>query len=255
MKKNFDNFIKNFKDKVFNLDFYVDYDKAIKNVDIYKKEIEVLNKAILAKEPLQILKSAFKENSNLQKLIPSLIAVRKNVIQTISESYDFSKKMDANKIIEFIDGVGLLKIIQNNRITNFNDYLLGLEVGMDTNARKNRTGKAMESLVSDLLIEKGLIFSEQVSLRNIANIIPDFDWEDLSSQFDKFNADKRVDFLFKYKEIYYLTEVNFYSSGGSKLNETTRSFIMLNNKLKKYEHIKFLWITDGIGWLTAKKTN
>ena len=47
-------------------------------------------------------------------------------------------------------------------------------------------------------------------------------------------------------------EVNFYSGGGSKLNETARSFTELGVKVNSVEGFRFVWVTDGKGWESAK---
>jgi type II restriction enzyme len=67
------------------------------------------------------------------------------------------------------------------------------------------------------------------------------------------NANKTFDFAVTGKSgKLYLIETNFYSAGGSKLNETSRSYIKLNDDLNKINNIEFIWITDGVGWLTTK---
>ena len=50
----------------------------------------------------------------------------------------------------------------------------------------------------------------------------------------------------------YAIETNFYASGGSKLNETARSYKMLSQEADTIEGFIFVWFTDGIGWKSAR---
>lgn len=63
---------------------------------------------------------------------------------------------------------------------------------------------------------------------------------------------KRFDFVIKKENMVYVIETNFYTSGGSKLNETARSYKMLAEEAKKVTGVTFIWFTDGTGWNNAK---
>ena len=63
---------------------------------------------------------------------------------------------------------------------------------------------------------------------------------------------KRFDFVVKSGNKVFLMEVNFYSSGGSKLNEVARSYSEIASRINSLEDFEFVWITDGIGWKSAK---
>ena len=47
-------------------------------------------------------------------------------------------------------------------------------------------------------------------------------------------------------------EVNFYSGGGSKLNEVARAYSDIAPKINSVDGFEFVWITDGIGWKSAR---
>ena len=145
------------------------------------------------------------------------------------------------KVVEFLQGTGLAEIFQSRRIKNLVDYVFGIETGLDTNARKNRSGDAMEGTVELIIKGSGLKYRKEVYSSEWPSIT-----EALGT--DK----KRFDFVIEAKNKTYLAEVNFYSSGGSKLNETARSFTELAPKINAVDGFEFLWVTDGKGWESAK---
>ena len=63
---------------------------------------------------------------------------------------------------------------------------------------------------------------------------------------------KRFDFVIETNGCKYLIEVNFYSGGGSKLNEVARAYSELSPKINAVDGFEFVWITDGIGWKSAR---
>ena len=71
---------------------------------------------------------------------------------------------------------------------------------------------------------------------------------DLSEMSGHNTSTKRFDFVIKTDKQVYVIETNFYSSGGSKLNETARSYKMLAQESKKVDGVTFIWFTDG-HWL------
>ena len=75
---------------------------------------------------------------------------------------------------------------------------------------------------------------------------------DLSRISNDGKTEKRFDFVIKTENYIYAIETNFYGSGGSKLNETARSYELLATQAASIEGFKFVWITDGRGWHTAK---
>ena len=157
---------------------------------------------------------------------------------------------------------GIYDLLENHLVSNLYDYVTGVEVGMDTNARKNRTGDAMEDLVESYIVKAGFVkehnyYKEVTSKQlkekwsiDLKEILKHIDVETKNKKVKM--AEKRFDFVIEKNNTLYLIETNFYGSQGSKLNETARSYKMLNEELKKIRGIKFVWFTDGKGWNTAK---
>jgi type II restriction enzyme len=138
-------------------------------------------------------------------------------------------------VLKFLGETELSLIFQE--VTNLVDFVFGVEVGLDTNARKNRTGKNMHSKIANIFRKENLPFQEEVQISELPNISLGLD-------------ENKFDFVIEAKRTY-LIEVNFYNSGGSKLNEVARSYTEIAKKLNS-ENIQFVWITDGQGWKKAK---
>ncbi len=148
---------------------------------------------------------------------------------------------DGEKVYEFIRQTGLERIFCNRNIKDLNDFVFGIEVGLDSNARKNRSGKVMENHLSSLFFQAQLNFKEQVEIR---------EFEDLCQAFG--DDIKKFDFVVCGKDKTYFIEDNFYTISGSKLNEVARSYQDLALKFEAFSNYEFIWITDGTGWLDAR---
>jgi len=143
-------------------------------------------------------------------------------------------------ICEYIEETGLGEIFRNKDVKNLVDYVFGIEVGLDTNARKNRGGENMSKAVSLFFDKAKVFYKKEVSSTAFPEIM-------------SLGTDvKRFDFVIKTKKKTYLIETNFYNGGGSKLNETARSYSDVAPKINQYKNYEFVWITDGQGWLSAK---
>lgn len=192
------------------------------------------------------------------KCIPILLAKREDEILVNDTNgllkYNFKK---ANYPIEqyklFMRETGLFELMENHIINNLTDYVTGVETGLDSNGRKNRGGHLMEKLVESFLQKAGLVenstYFKEMYIHEIQN-----KWSiDLSSISNNGEAEKRFDFIVKGENTIYGIETNFYTSGGSKLNETARSYKTITLETKDLRYFKFVWITDGKGWIGAKK--
>ena len=144
-------------------------------------------------------------------------------------------------IYNFLEATQLLRLFQNKEITNLVDYVFGIEVGMDTNARKNRSGKIMENEVAERFRAAGIPFKEQVKSLTLVDL-KDILGKDV----------KKFDFVIETKKKKYVLEVNFYNGGGSKPNETARAYTGIAPKINEVGNYEFVWITDGDGWNSAK---
>lgn len=140
-------------------------------------------------------------------------------------------------------------MLQNHIINNLYDYVTGVEVGLISNGRKNRGGHQMEDLVEGFLIKSGVPYYKEMYLTEIEQI-----WHiDLSSISAEGTTTKRWDFVVETPSAISVIETNFYTSGGSKLNETARSFKMIAEEARDIKGFQFVWITDGGGWTSARR--
>lgn len=243
---NFETFLQTLQASNRTLNFFVDWGKCLKNKADIKIYLNFLN-SLLGKNKKELqccIEKLFEKCPKAFSVLNILIAIRnKNdlVLNIDGDFYplDFYFKSH-EKVYEFICQTGLEEIFCNKYIKDLNDFVFGIEVGLDTNARKNRSGKAMEIYLNDLFTKTELNFEEQVDIRI---------FKDLHQAFGSDN--KKFDFVVYTKKIYFI-EANFYASGGSKLNEVARSYQDLAFKFEKFSNYEFIWITDGKGWLSAK---
>lgn len=255
--RDFDKFLDTMQDYISGWDYYVDFEKVYLNVAKVKEELEILNTLIGSKDIRNDFIKLVKEHPELLKVIPILIATRESKINinTISEKheYDFAKLNDtAEKYADFMEKIGLFDLIENHLINNLVDYVIGIEVGMDTNARKNRTGKTMEHLVEEYLVKAGFILNDTYFKQMSTRKVEEKFGVDLSKISNDEKNQKVFDFVFVYKGRVYGVECNFYSSQGSKLNETARSYKDIAISSRDIDNFTFVWFTDGKGWNSAK---
>lgn len=257
MKRNFNDWLKTFKGSICDYGYYVNFQKVYSNVDAVKVELNILNSLIGSKNIERDFERLLSEYPQILKCIPLLLAVRGNEIYAIDGdgeyTYDFKKtnySVDEYKM--FMRKTGLFDLIANRIVNNLVDYVTGVEVGLDSNGRKNRGGHLMENLVEDYLqksgLEKGVDYFKEMN-------VPDIErrWNlDLSSISNTGKTEKRFDFVVKTESTVYGIETNFYASGGSKLNETARSYKTIALEAKEIKGFAFVWFTDGIGWKSAK---
>ena len=257
MKRNFDEWINNFKSSISNYSYYADFKKIYKNVDKVKVELNILNSLIGSKTIEDDFKNIMLKYPETLECIPLLLAVRSTEIFVKDEIneylFDFKKMVySMDDYVRFMQESGLFDLLQNHIINNLYDYVLGIEVGLDSNGRKNRGGHLMEDLVEKYIKKSGFVkdvnYFKEMYLNDIEKR-----WNiDLSSLSGNNVSTKRFDFVIKTPKQIYLIETNFYASSGSKLNETARSYEMLARKSKEIDGITFIWITDGLGWHDAK---
>lgn len=245
-KQDFKTFMSQLSETNATLDFFCDFDKISTNVADIAISLNTLN-YLLGKQNLRkAVEEIWKRDKKVFEVLDILIATRKRDNKKFYNNrgekilvHSLFKSVDG--VIEFLEGTGLDKVFKTPEVNNLVDYVFGVETGLDTNARKNRSGKITEKLVAEIFDSYGIKYMKQVS----------------SATFPKISkvlgVDKKVfDFVIEKKNITYLIEVNFYSSGGSKLNETARSYTDIAPKINSVNGYKFIWITDGIGWESAK---
>lgn len=255
-------FTKTFKESIFTWDYFVEWKKIKDNIKEIEKELNLLNYLIGKDNIEDEFIKLIKEYPSLKKALPILIAVRKNKLaelriitdaktmgyrQIYSLFYNDENK-DFNDLLSFFKDSGLKDIFIDRTVKNLIDYCYGLEVGLDTNARKNRTGRLMENIVNAYL--KELCSKNKLEYINQATKNKLFSTWDYEIEVDKYN--RKFDFAIfnKKKNKLFLVETNYYSGGGSKLKSTAGEYIELSRILKK-QNICFIWITDGLGWKTS----
>ena len=258
MERNFNEWLSKFKPSISNYTYYVDFNKIYNNVDKVKVELNILNSLIGSKNIKEEFKNILIKYPETLECIPLLLAVRSREIfikDEINEYlFTFDKMVYSIKdYIKFMNESGLFDLLENHIINNLYDYVLGIEVGLDSNGRKNRGGHLMEDLVESYIIKAGYIkntnYFKEMDLKEIEK-----KWNiDLSEMSGNNISTKRFDFVIKTNNQIYVIETNFYSSGGSKLNETARSYKMLATEAKMIDGITFIWFTDGTGWISARK--
>lgn len=258
MNRDFNRWFNNLKTSISNYGYYVDFEKIYKSAEKYKVELNILNSLIGSKTIEKDFENIILKYPETLEVIPLLLAVRSNEIfvkdSTNEYLFKFNKMIySVGDYIKFMRETGLFELLQNHIINNLYDYLLGVEVGLDSNGRKNRGGHLMENLVEEYIIKAGYKKNETYFKEMYLSEI-EKKWNmDLSAMSGNNVSTKRFDFVIKTNKNVYVIETNFYSSGGSKLNETARSYKMLAEESKKVNGVTFIWFTDGMGWKGAKK--
>lgn len=245
MSEQFKTFLSQLSETNATLDYFTDFKKIKGNVNKISIKLNQLN-YLIGKENLgEAVQELFDENPKGFEVLDILIAVRKNKKAKTFNSNGDIVLLDtffhtSKSILEYIEETGLGDVFRNKNITNLVDYVFGIEVGLDTNARKNRGGENMSKAVSLFFDKAEIPYKKEVSNTVFPEII-------------SLGADvKRFDFVIKTKKKTYLIETNYYNGGGSKLNETARSYSDVAPKINQYKDYEFVWITDGQGWLSAK---
>ena len=260
MKRDFNEWLGKFKYSISDYGYYVDFEKVYRNLDNIKIELKIKNSLIGSKNIEKKKKNIIVKYPETLECIPILLAVRASEIYIKDEINEYLFKF--NKIvyavedyIRFMRESGLFELLEHHIINNLYDYVLGVEVGLDSNGRKNRGGHLMENLVESYIkkagYEKGLNYFKEMYLSDIEE-----KWNvDLSAMSGNNVSSKRFDFVIKTDNQIYVIETNFYggSGGGSKLNETARSYKMLAEESKLVEGVTFIWITDGTSWKSARR--
>ncbi len=257
MDRDFTTWLSTFRKSISGYDYYVDFTKIYNNVDAIKIELNILNSLIGSKNIEKDFMSLINHYPNILKCIPILLAIRANEIYAMDDDgeyiYNFNKTNHSpEQYCIFMKKTGLFNLLQNKIIGNLIDYVLGVETGLDSNARKNRGGHLMESLVEKYIKKSGFIedktYYKEMYIHQIQQ-----KWKiNLSAISNKGKMEKRFDFVIKTPSKIYLIETNFYGGGGSKLNETARSYKILSMEIATIEGAEFVWLTDGIGWKSAK---
>ncbi len=258
--KEFKNIMDTLQETIVGWDYYVNWAKVLGNYEKIKVPLNILNSLIGSQKIEQDAKDIFIKYPEVIEVLPVLIAVRDTKLKTCisietmkvdtltfdSKTFDL-KQVD--KYVNFLQISGLANLFRDRKIKSIPDYIIGVEIGLDSNGRKNRGGQKMEHIISDFLQSKQHQFNfeyiEQATQKSIKE-----EWG-IDIQMDKSN--RRIDFAIFKDGIVYLLEANFYGGGGSKLKSTATEYIEISNRFSKDPNVKYGWVTDGYGWYTAEK--
>ena len=246
MERNFEIFISQLQKTNQTLDFFCDFEKIEANVNNIKLSLCMLNSLIGSTNLRSSVETIWNRDKTAFNVMDILVAVRDGKKKVILDKA--GKPQILGHYFKSIDGVmtyltqtGLAKIMCERKINDLVDYVFGIETGLDSNARKNRSGHVMENMIGQIFNKHNIKYRTEVYSR---------EWPTIAKALG--DDEKRFDFVIETPNKIYLIEVNFYSGGGSKLNEVARSYSDIAPKINSVQGFEFVWITDGIGWKSAK---
>ncbi len=259
--RNFNEWLSQMRPSIATFNYYINFERVIENAKKHKPELCLMNSLIGASDIEAGFRGLVAKYPSVIKCVPILIAVREQEIFARDATapsgkwYDFGKRSNSiDEYCEFMSKTGLFNIISKHMINNLYDYVLGVETGLDSNGRKNRGGDLMENLVEMFLKQAQVNYEKEVKAEDV-----EARWGiDLSPLTNNGKTVKRFDFVVHTDNCIYGIETNFYSSnrdgrgGGSKLNETARSYKMLAMEAANIERFSFVWFTDGAAWNSAR---
>ena len=263
MERDFNTWLSGFRNSIADYGYYIDFEKVHRNVDNIKIELNILNSLIGSKNIEGDFESLMKKYPEVLKCVPLLLAVRANEIYCQDKNggqlyeFEFGKYSPNSHAYDkrykyFMRETGLFDLLENHIVNNLVDYATGVETGLDSNGRKNRGGHLMEDLVESFIQKAGFVRDDNYFKEIYIHQITD-KWNiDLSAISNQGKMEKRFDFIIKTPNMIYGIETNFYGSGGSKLNETARSYKTLALETEEIDGFTFVWFTDGKGRTSAR---
>ena len=247
--------ISTLKETIKSWDYFVNWKKVIHNYREVERSLNLLNTLVgkenIEEEALALLT----DYPQIIGVVPALLAEREKKISLLvtpnnfdARKFDFSKPMLAKDSVLFLKESGFLKLISNRNIKSIPDYFIGVEVGLDSNGRKNRSRTSMENLVE--------FFIKDICKRNGYEYIAQATADKIKAKWGKnitvTKSSKRVDFAINTPKKLYLIETNFYGGGGSKLKSTAGEYADIYHQWTRDGH-QFIWVTDGFGWKTTQR--
>ena len=244
--KDFNKFMSQLQETNQTLDFFCNFDKIAANVDNIKLSLCMLNSMIGTTDLRRSVETIWNRDRSAFSVMDILIAVRSEGKKVVLNSAGDCIILDElftsiDGVMEYLEETGLADLFRQKKINDLVDYVFGIETGLDSNARKNRSGHVMEGMVARILDKNGVRYRQEVYSS---------EWSEITKVLG--DDEKRFDFVIQTPKKTYLIEVNFYSGGGSKLNEVARSYSDIAPKINSVPGFEFVWITDGIGWKSAK---
>lgn len=248
------------KQTITKWDYFVNWNKVFNNVKKIEMDLNLLNYLIGKDNIKNAFADLLKEYPSVANTVPALIAARNTNFKILSDygykpfdykdfSFRKNKSLTEEEIkatVEFVEKTGFLGLLASKKIKNVVDYVIGVEVGLDTNGRKNRTGTMMEGIleffVKDICERNNFEYMGQATSAKVKQ-----KW-DLDLTVEK--SSRKIDFAVYNGTNLYLIETNFYSGVGSKLKSTAGEYKTMYDYWKNDGH-KFVWVTDGAGWVST----
>lgn len=260
-KRDFEAWLSTFTDNINSYTYYVDFEGVYANAQAFKRELALMQTLIGSKNIREEFKDLVRDYSEVLKCIPILLALRDTVIAVTDEDgrkdYNFqTMNYEIEDYCDFMEKTGLFELLSNHVVSNLYDLAgLGINIGLSSNGRKNRGGHQMEDLVESYIVKAGFVREQTYFKEMYLTEIEDKWGYDLSNISAEGTSTKRFDFVIKPEgsNNVYVCECNCYSSGGSKLNETARSFKTIALEADGIPNVYFVWFTDGAGWMSAKR--
>ena len=248
-----------FKTKITKWSYFVNWIKVIENIQPIEIELNMLNILIGKDDIHEETYQLIKKYPNVIKAIPILLAIREKSVEVLINSKDFIYRNftfherdltdnECKELAEFIINSGIGKLIADKRIKNLVDYALGVEVGLDSNGRKNRIGTLMEELVEDFIKQT----CQNLNLEYISQATQAKIKQKWKIEIEIEESSRKIDFAINKNGQLYFIETNFYGGGGSKLKSTAMEYVEMKNFWNN-QGIEFIWITDGAGWKSTLK--
>ena len=158
----FDDFLRSLRKTNASLDYFTDFEKCGKNLKAVSIKLHTLDFLLGSKDLKTDIFTLFKQNKECFDTLNLLIAVRDKNTDVVAASGELTRLKayfeSPDKIYEFCKETGLDKIFMDAKIKNLHDYVFGVEVGLDTNARKNRGGVNFVRTISEYLKSENICF-------------------------------------------------------------------------------------------------
>lgn len=254
-KETFDLLVNTLTDSIKSWDYFVNWTKVLGNAREYEVDLNTMNYLVGKDDVAQEFRYLLKRQNSLVRVVPLLIAARDEEFKILTdperfvyETFRFDSKAALNDdeieaVVRFCDKVGILALFQQRALKSLWDYVVGVEVGLDTNARKNRSGTSMERLLEGLI--------KRMCEASAVEYIPQATQKKVKARWGVTIPVRKksptYDFAVKNGNRIYLIETNYYGGGGSKLKSTAGEYRDVSDRLKK-AGFGFIWVTDGQGW-------
>lgn len=255
--KEFNKWLSTFRESIANYQYYIDFNTVYKKCDNIKVELNILNSLVGSNDIENDFETLIQRYPEVLKCIPILLAKREMDIYCMDHNgafnYNFKQfNYPVSQYKYFMKETGLFELLSKKIIKCLVDYVMGVEVGLNSNGRKNRGGHLMEDLLESYIQKAGYVKGVTYFKEMYISDLEAKTGLDLSSLSNAGKTEKRFDYVILTPNCTYACECNFYASNGSKLNETARSYKTLALESRNIEKFKFVWFTDGLGWISAR---